>query len=178
MPTTPTYEFTPATGTYEREKLLAFIDVSSSSASSPDWALLGIRVEDSSMSYDWSDETKQDITGKTYTTMKKPVITQTFDSWELEGADEAAQHIWKKAVVDQDYTALTNQKMLICHVYGGFAEQYDSCMVKPTSIGGEGGGTLGMSADVTYGGTRTKGTVTFTGGVPTFTPEGSSSTGG
>lgn len=163
------YNFTPATGTYEREKLLAFLNTGSTAA--PVWSLIGIRVEDSSLGYDWSNETKQDIVGRTYTTMKKPIISQTFDSWEMEGSDTAIKKIWEKAVVDQDYTGLTSCDMLICHVYAGFAERYSDCMVMPTALGGEGGGTLNMSVDVTYGGTRTVGTATFSNNVPTFVPE-------
>ena len=98
--------------------------------------------------YDWGEETKQDILGSTWTTMKKPTITQTFDPCELDAGDEAQKKIWNLAVVEQDAQALSNQDMLIGHWYtsntgsvtGSFAERYESCMVKPSGLGGEGGG--------------------------------------
>lgn len=42
-------------------------------------------------------------------------------------------------------------------------------MVKPSSLGGEGGGFIGMSIDVTLGGTRTVGTAAISGNTVTFT---------
>jgi len=55
--------------------------------------------------------------------------------------------------------------MLVVHLYAGttatpFAERYPSSMVKPTSIGGEGGGFIEMPFDATYGGEREVGTAT------------------
>ena len=45
-------------------------------------------------------------------------------------------------------------------------------MVKPASLGGEGGGFVGMPFDVTLGGNRTVGTAAIgTGGAVTFTPD-------
>ena len=70
---------------------------------------LGKRVEDSSAENDWGEETKQDILGDIYTTMKTPVISQTFDPCELDSGDEYQHHVWELAVVDQDAPALCNQ---------------------------------------------------------------------
>jgi hypothetical protein len=61
--------------------------------------------------------------------------------------------------------------MLIAHLYAGFAERYESCMIEVTGEGGEGGGTVGMPINVTYGGTRTVGSVEKTNGTVKFTPE-------
>lgn len=79
------------------------------------------------------------------------------------------QKIWQLAIVDQDAQALANMDMLIAHMYAGFAERYDSCMIEVQSEGGEGGGNIGMPINVTYGGNRTIGSVTNTGGTVTFT---------
>ena len=73
------YEFNTTEGqTIDRALLISYLNTGTSS-SSPTWSPIGKRVEDSSQEFDWSEETKQDILGSTYTTMKKPVITQTFD---------------------------------------------------------------------------------------------------
>ena len=165
------YTFTTTAGqTVARELLLAYLNTGTGSA--PVWSAIGKRVEDSSEEYDWSTESKKDILGDTYGTMKKPVITQSFEPCELDSGDAAQQKIWKLAVVDQDAMALAAMDMLIVHTYAGFAERYEACMVEVTGLGGEGGGSVGMPINVTYGGTRTKGTATKgVGGAIEFTPE-------
>lgn len=166
---------TTAGQTVAREMLIAYLNVGETAT--PEWAPIGKRVEDSSEEMDWGEETKKDIFGDTYTTLKKPTITQTFDPCELDAADLAQQKIWNLAVKDQDAQALANQDMLIVHLYAGtadtavFAERYSSCAVKPSSLGGEGGGNIGMPIDITYGGTRTVGKAAIADGEVTFTPE-------
>lgn len=167
---------TPSGQTVAREMLIAYLNVAEmpGGESSPEWAAIGKRVEDSSEEMDWGEESKKDIFGNTYVTMKKPTITQTFDPCELDSSDKAQQMIWNLAVKDQDAQALANMDMLIVHLYAGtadtavFAERYSSCMIKPSSLGGEGGGSIGMPIDVTYGGTRTIGTASISAGTVTF----------
>lgn len=161
--------------TVARELLIAYLNTSATST--PTWSPIGKRVSDSSMEMDWSEDTLQDILGATYTTLKKPTITQTFEPGELDGGDVALVKIWNLAVKDQDYTALANQDVLIVHFYAGtastpFAERYSACAIRPSSLGGEGGGTVGMPIDITYGGTRTVGTASKDGttGAISFTP--------
>lgn len=171
-----TFNTTPGE-TISRELLIAYLNTGTESA--PVWSPLGKRTTDSSEEFDWGEETNQDILGNTFTTMKKPTITQSFDPWDLDGGDAAQAKIHKLAVIEQNASALTNQDMLIAHFYttvtggtGSFAERYSSCMVKPNSLGGEGGGNIGMPVDVTYGGTRTIGAVSKDNdGTITFTPE-------
>lgn len=170
----PTSINTPAGETIAREKLILYMNTSSSST--PTWSPLGKRVEDSSMELDWSDSTVQDILGNNYSEMKKPVITQSFDPYLLDSGDTAISKIWEKAVVDHDAQGLCNIDLLVVHFYGGssnasFAERYPSSMVKPTGLGGEGGGNIEMPIDVTFGGERVVGTAAKgTGGAITFTP--------
>ena len=165
---------TPAGQTIDRALFILYLNTGT--AETPEWAPIGKRVEDSSMEMDWSTETKQDILGGTYTTGKKATRTQTFDPCELDAGDNAQQKIWQLAVVDDDINALLNQDVLLVHYYavddsnGAFAERYPASAILPSSLGGEGGGNIGMPIDVTYGGTRQKGTVTNAGGAVTFTP--------
>lgn len=169
-------EFNTASGqTVDRELLIAYLNTGTTSA--PVWSPLGSRVTDSSMEYDWQEESNKDILGTTRTTMKKPIITQTFDPCDLDAGDAAVLKIWNLAVKEQNVSALTNQDMLIVHLYAGtkdtaaFAERYSACMVKPSSLGGEGGGFVGMPMDVTYGGIRTVGTAAVSAGTVTFTAD-------
>lgn len=164
---------TVAGQTVDRELLVLYLNTGTSQ--SPVWSPIGKRVEDSSAEYDWGEESKTDIFGHIYTTMKKPTITQTFDPCELDAGDVAQLKIWNAAIKDQDAAALCNMDLLMVHLYAGtadtamFAERYDACMVKPTGLGGEGGGTIGMPIDVTFGGVRTVGTAAISAGVVTFT---------
>lgn len=165
---------TPAGQTVARELLVAFLNTGP--ADTPVWSPVGKRVEDSSIEMDWSTETKVDIFGLTYVTGKKATKTQTFEPWELDAGDEAQKKIWNLAVRENNVNALLAQDMLIAHLYAGdtgknFAERYTSCSVLPTTLGGEGGGSVGMAIEVTYGGERTVGTVSVVEGDTTFTPE-------
>jgi hypothetical protein len=170
------YKFkTPAGQTIDRKLYLVCGNYGTSAA--PEWGKLGKRVEDSSAEMDWGEETKKDILGDTYTTMKTPTISQPFDPCELDSGDEYQQKVWQLAVVDQDAPALCNQDLLRIHLYAqdeqgrAFAERYPSSMVKPTGLGGEGGGTLTMPIDVTFGGIREVGTASVAAdGTITFTP--------
>lgn len=169
-------EFNTTSGqTVDRELLIAYLNTGTTTV--PVWSPLGTRVTDSSMEYDWQEESNKDILGTTRTTMKKPIITQTFDPCDLDAGDTAVVKIWNLAVREQNAAALANQDMLIVHLYAGtkdtaaFAERYNACMVKPSSLGGEGGGFVGIPLDVTYGGTRTVGTAAVSGGTVTFTAD-------
>jgi hypothetical protein len=170
----PEITFNTGSGkTIKRELLVAYLNTSTTSTAV--WSPLGKRVTDSEQSYDWSEDSSQDILGNTWSTMKKPVVSQDFDPYDLDGGDVAALKIWNMAVKDQDYVSLAAQDMLIVHLYAGtadtamFAERYSACSIRPSSLGGEGGGNLGMPISVTYGGTRTTGTASVsTAGVVTF----------
>lgn len=165
---------TTAGQTVARELLVTFLNVGT--AETPVWSPVGKRVLDSSIEMDWSIERNVDIFGETSVTGKKATKVQSFDPWDLAGGDEAQLKIWNLAVKDNDINALLAQDMLIVHMYAGesgkfFAERYSSCGVIPNSLGGEGGASVGMAVEVTYGGTRTVGTASVENGVATFTPE-------
>lgn len=165
---------TPAGQTIARELLVAFLNTGT--ADSPVWSPVGKRVEDSTIEMDWAVETKTDIFGDSYSTGKKATKTQSFEPWELDSGDAAQAKIWNLAIKENNVNALLNQDMLIAHLYAGdtgknFAERYASCAVLPTNLGGEGGGSIGMAIEVTYGGERTIGTVSVAAGKPTFTPD-------
>lgn len=161
---------TKAGAVVERELLILFLNTGSSDA--PVWSPIGKRVEDSSAEFDWGEESKNDIFGVTYSSMKKPTITQSFDPCELDAGDVAQVKIWNLAVKDHNAAALANQDMLLVHAYAGtaetavFAERYSSCMVKPTGLGGS--SSVGMPIDVTFGGNRTTGTAAISSGKVTF----------
>lgn len=170
------FEFNTKPGETVNRKLLILYGNTGTYAA-PVWVPVGKRVEDSSAEYDWGEETKTDILGATYTTMKTPVITQSFDPCELDAADAYQTKLWNCGIKDQDAAALANQDLLIVHSYtgnadsGAFAERYPSSAVKPTGLGGEGGGSVDMPIDVTFGGKREIGTAKVVDGAVTFTKD-------
>ena len=157
----------------ERKLLILYLNTGTSEA--PVWSAVGKRVEDSSMEYDWGKETKTDIFGETWTTLKQPTITQTFEPCELDSGDAAQVKIWNQSIKDHDVAAMTNNDMMVLHAYtgdtesGAFAERWSACAVEPTGLGGS--TNVGMPIEVTYGGTRTKGTAKKVDGAVTFTAE-------
>lgn len=169
------YQFTaPAGQTIERRLYLCCGN--SGTYEAPVWGRVGRRVEDSSAEMDWSEESKKGIYGDTFNTMKAPIVSQSFDPLPMEGGDAFMQHIWELAVVNQDAPALCNQDLLLIHLYAEdadgnvFAERYPASMVKPSSLGGPGGGDLEMPIDVTFGGEREVGTAAVAAdGTITFT---------
>ncbi len=162
---------TAAGSTIARKLLLLYLNTGTSDT--PVWSVVGKRVEDSSMEYDWGEESKTDILGNTYTSLKEPVITQTFDPCELDSGDVAQVKIWNQSIKDHDIGAMTNNDLLVVHTYtgdatkGAFAERYPSSTVKPSGLGGS--STIGMPIDVTFGGQRETGTAKVTAGTVTFT---------
>ena len=167
---------TTAGQTVDRALLILYLNTGESGT--PVWSPIGKRVEDSSAEYDWGKETKTDIFGEVYTTLKKPTQTQSFEPCELDAGDAAQQKIWNLGIKEQNAQALANLDMLVVHLDAGtkdtavFAERYSSCAVEPTSLGGEGGGSIGMPIEVTFGGTRTTGTASVSNGTVTFTADG------
>lgn len=156
------------------EALLTLLNVGTKDA--PDWAPLGIRVTSSSTEMDWQKEEVVDIIGNVYSNIKKPIITQTFDSWTVNGDDRAQELVWNMGIKDQNTSALQAQDILRVHFYAGskeapFAERYAASTILINSLGGEGGGNLAMPITVTYGGERTTGTATSADGKITFTPD-------
>ena len=119
---------TPDNQAVGRALLVLYLNTGSKEA--PTWNPIGKRVEDSSMELDWQRESKKDILDNTYSTMKDPIITQTFDPWELSNGDAAQLAVWNKAIRDHDAQALASMDMLIVHLYAGekdaaFAERYE-----------------------------------------------------
>lgn len=166
---------TPEGQTIDRELLIAYLNTGTPTV--PVWTAIGKRVEDSSTEMDWSQESKKDILGNTFTTMKKPTQSQSLDPIPLDSGDTAAVKLWNLAVKEQNAQALSNQDMMIGHFYADsgdakWAERYSGCAIAVTSIGGDGGGTLNIACEITYGGERTLGKVSKTGSSVTFTPDG------
>lgn len=162
--------------TIAREMMISYLNVGTSEL--PKWAPIGRRTNSADIEMDWSKNSEQDVLGDTWTTMKKPVKTQTFDPVPLDAGDPVGVKLWNLGIRDEDAQALANMDVLIGHFYVDsaeefFSERYSGCAISLTRIGGEGGGNLEISSEITYGGTRTLGHISRgEGGEITFTADG------
>lgn len=163
---------TPAGEPATRSLMMCFLNTGAKEA--PVWSVLGTRVEESSVEFDYQMESKTDVLDQTRTTARKPIRTQSFEPCEVDSADSAQAKLIQLAIVEDNVQALLNLDMLIVHAYlknstgKVFAERFDACSILPESLGGAGGAALGMPINVTYGGERITGTATVTGTTVTF----------
>lgn len=163
--------------TVARELLILYLNTGTSSA--PVWSPIGRRVESADMEKNYDANTIRDILGDVYSSLKKPIISQSFDPWPLDSGDAAASKVWSLDTLEQNVQALANQDVLVAHLYTtdgettakSFGERYPNSMIEPTRMGGDGGGDLTQGCNVTFGGTRAVGAVTVgTGGTVSFAP--------
>jgi hypothetical protein len=159
-----------------RDLMIAYLNTGTSSA--PVWSPMGRTVEDSSVEYDYSQETKTDILGETHVTAKTPTATQTFSGNNLIAGDAVLNHILDMAIVRRSISEALNQDILIAHLYltdtedKPFAERWKSSSVLLTTNGGAGGDMLASDIEVTYGGERETGTISKgSGGAIEFTAD-------
>lgn len=154
----------------ERSLLIAFANTGTSAA--PAWEAMGYGVEDSSIEFDFGEETKTDILGLTSANLKPPTRKQSFEPCEIrEGS--ALQLKLYNIIRYERWSELMAMDLLIVHKYvgaeGAFeAERFTGSTIIPKSLGGS--NTLDMPYDVIYGGTHTLGTAAIADGVATFTP--------
>lgn len=162
--------FNLAAGTKaERKLMITYVNVGTSG--SPEWEALGAGVEDSSIEFNFEEDTKTDILGKTSTTIAKPQRRQTLDPCTLQEGSDLQIKLYN-IIRHERWSELANFDMLVVHYYvgatGSFeAERFAGSAINPQSLGGS--GTLDMPIEVIYGGTHTLGTAANAAGVVTFT---------
>lgn len=153
-----------------RKLLMTYVDVSDSTT--PEWEIVGRGVEESAIELNPETETVTDILGITETSITKWEATQTFEPNTVRGGSKLnmkLHQIWQ----DKTPEKLTQFKVLLVYAYLGTsnnfeAEMHKNCTVNPTSIGGS--AYVDMPIEITYSNDITKGTVSMSDGVPTFTP--------
>lgn len=171
---------TPAGQTVERKQYKVYGNTGT--YESPEWHVIGRRVEDSGAENDWGGETINDVVGDTYSTAQTPITTQSFDSCPIDAGDAYQAKLVQLSVVERNAQALANQDLLRVHLYltdsegNAFAERFPSSMVLPSGPAGAGGGSLTMPVEITFGGERETGSVkppATNSGTVVFTPDAS-----
>ena len=152
-----------------RKLLMTFVDVSDSGT--PEWEIVGRGVEDSSIELNPQTETATDILGITETSVEKWEPNQSFDPNTVQGGSKLnfkLHKIWQ----DKKPELLSKFNVLIVYAYLGEtstfeAEVQKNCTINITSLGGS--AYVDMPIEISYSNDSTKGTVTISDGVPTFT---------
>jgi len=163
--------FNLAAGTKaERKLLLTCVNVGTTET--PEWEILGVGVEDSSIEFNFEEEVKTDILGRTTVTISKPQRRQTFEPFTIMDGSKLQVKLYN-IIRHERWSELSNMDMLLIHTYVGTAGAYEAerfigSAINPQSLGGS--GTLDMPIDVIFGGEHILGTASITGGTVTFTP--------
>ena len=152
-----------------RKLLMTYVDVSDSET--PEWELVGRGVEESAIELNPSTETVTDILGITDTSVTKWEPNQSFDPNTVKGGSKLnhkLHQIWQ----DKKPELLSKFNVLIVYAYLGEtnnceAEVQKNCTINITSLGGS--AYVDMPIEISFSNDSTKGTVSISDGVPTFT---------
>lgn len=153
------FSIATGSGDIQRKMLAHYVNVSST-AETPQWELLGYKVDDASEEFNWDSEKKTDITGVTYNTVNKSEPEISLDDYIVNEKSTFIQQLSRLAIRNAvnefgDFDVLT--------VYGFMTDSNDKmlakveagCTILPDSIGGKDyvhlNPTISLSNNATYG---------------------------
>lgn len=163
----------------ERKLLVTAVNVGDSitdAQGTPEWQIVGVGVEDSSISYNPDTETKTDILGITETTVNKFETSQSLDPMTVRGGSKLAVKLYNQVKYNR-LSEFAMYEVMQIHAYakragGGYeAEVHKNCTLTPQSIGGS--SYVDMPIDINYSNDKVHGTVdNYTyGSTVTFTAD-------
>jgi len=127
-------------------------------------AILGARVEDSSIEFNADVETTTDILGINYTDINKTQPQQTFDPAYIIGGDKLMEYLGDAALGNdiKKYNGAFDVYIVAAYLKDSAAAKYrtvkhSGCSIIPSSLGGE--SYLAMPFDVFYSNNITEGYV-------------------
>ena len=165
----PDYSYT--SGKLNRSHLLHYIDANFGTGTAS-WYLIGKDVEDMSVELNAETETTKNILDETSVTDKGYEPSVSVDTYYATPTDGAIYTHLKDIMMNRktdDACRTRILEVLIDQSEGPYDAWVEEVIVKPTSYGGAQGGVR-IPYTVAFAGNRVKGTVTFTGKVPTFAP--------
>lgn len=158
MPTLPSYQYIGETE-YERRLLQTYVNVGT--GSTPEWQILGYKVEDSSIELNPSTSTITDILGITHTDVESFEASQGFDPGTILGGNKLQlilTDIYRRGARSEF------KQFEVLVVYGWLGEegawQADvdkNCTITPSTLGGS--STVDMNFEISFSGEKTLGTV-------------------
>lgn len=137
-----------------------------------DYELLGYKVEDASVEFNWNEEKVTDITGVTYSTITKSEPEMSLEGYIIKTDSKFIDKLSKMAIRNayNEFGTFT-----VVTVYGWLTKTDDTtylakketnCTIKPDSIGGQ--DYARITPTISFSNEATFGTATITGGKLTF----------
>lgn len=148
----------------ERKLLVTCVNVGDSitdSVGTPEWEIVGVGVEDSSIEYNPDISTVQDILGISHTKVNKFETSQSLDPMTVRGGSKLALKLHNQ-VKYKKLAELSMYEVMQIHAYIGQegayeAEVHKNCTVTPQSLGGS--SYVDMPIDINYSDDKIHGTV-------------------
>ena len=148
----------------ERKLLVTAVNVGDSitkGSGTPEWQIIGVGVEDSSIEYNPDTETKTDILGITETTVNKLETSQTLEPMTVRGGSKLAIKLYNQIKYNR-VSEFSMYEVMQIHAYVGTdgayeAEVHKNCTITPQSLGGD--AYVDMPIDINYSNDKVHGTV-------------------
>lgn len=165
-------------GKLKRSALLHYLETdfdfeaTPTAVTSANWYLIGKDVEDMSVELNADTETTKNILDETSITDRGYEPSVSVDTYYATPTDGAIYTHLKDIMMNRktdDACRTRILEVLVDQSEGPYDAWVEEVIVKPTSYGGAQGGVR-IPYTVSFAGNRVKGTVTFSGKVPTFAP--------
>ena len=148
----------------ERKLLVTAVNVGDSitkGSGTPEWQIIGVGVEDSSIEYNPDTETITDILGITETTVNKLETSQTLEPMTGRGGSKLAIKLYNQIKYNR-VSEFAMYEVMQIHAYVGTdgayeAEVHKNCTITPQSLGGD--AYVDMPIDINYSNDKVHGTV-------------------
>lgn len=162
----------------ERKLLVTAVNVGASildkEGGSPEWQIVGVGVEDSSIEYNPDTESITDILGVTETTVNKLEVSQSLDPMTVRGGSKLALKLYNQVKYNR-LSEFSMYEVMQIHAYVGGEGKYEAevhtgCSLIPQSVGGS--SYIDMPVEINYSNKKIHGTVDKYkyGETITFTP--------
>lgn len=157
----------------ERKAYATYIDANFGSGS-PEWFLIGKDIEEMSVELNPDTETVKNILGETSVKDNGYEPSMTADPYYANPDDGIYEPIKGIAMERKKGDACKTKilEVIIDDEEGPYEAYQEDVIVKPTSYGGDTSG-FAIPFEVHFDGNRKKGTVTISGGKPSFSPSAS-----
>ena len=148
----------------QRKLLVTAVNVGDSvtmSSGTPEWQIVGVGVEDSSIEFNPDTETITDILGITETTVNKLETAQTLDPMTVRGGSKLAIQLYNQVKYGRLSEFSMYEVMIISAFVGEVgsyeAEVHKGCTLTPQSMGGD--SYVDMPIDINFSNDKIHGTV-------------------
>lgn len=146
----------------ERKLLVTAVNVGEKlGAGTPEWQIIGVGVEDSSIEYNPDTTTSTDILGISTTIINKLETSQTLEPMVVLGGSKLALKLYNQVKYGR-LSELAMYEVMQIHAYVGAegayeAEVHKNCTLTPQSLGGS--ATVDMPINISYSNDKVHGTV-------------------